>query len=90
MQGRQKRGIGKRQRVHPNLGTTITLSRPGRKGYESMLSFYLKTQPTIQRTAVYSLSLIYFGEFRLVYPTKERSGGAKGPLPAQAEQAVDV
>ena len=55
-----------------------------------MLSYYLKTQPTIQRNAVYSLSLIYFGEFRLVYPTKERSGGAKGPLPAQAEQAVDV
>jgi RNA-directed DNA polymerase len=32
----------------PILGTTITLSRLRRKGYESMLSYYLKTQSTIQ------------------------------------------
>ncbi|MFC2186329.1 group II intron reverse transcriptase/maturase [Fulvivirgaceae bacterium LMO-SS25] len=32
----------------PILGTTITLSRLRRKGYESMLSYYLKTQPIIQ------------------------------------------
>jgi group II intron reverse transcriptase/maturase len=32
----------------PILNTTITLSRLRRKGYESMLSYYLKTQPTIQ------------------------------------------
>lgn len=32
----------------PILGTTITLSRLRRRGYESMLSYYLKTQPTIQ------------------------------------------
>lgn len=32
----------------PILTTTITLSRLRRKGYESMLSYYLKTQPTIQ------------------------------------------
>jgi len=32
----------------PILVTTITLSRLRRKGYESMLSYYLKTQPTIQ------------------------------------------
>lgn len=32
----------------PILGTTITLSRLRRKGYESMLSYYLKMQPTIQ------------------------------------------
>jgi hypothetical protein len=32
----------------PILNTTITLSRLKRKGYESMLSYYLKTQPTIQ------------------------------------------
>ena len=32
----------------PILGTTITLSRLRRKGYESMLSYYLKTQPQIQ------------------------------------------
>lgn len=32
----------------PILITTITLSRLRRKGYESMLSYYLKTQPTIQ------------------------------------------
>ncbi|SEG18931.1 hypothetical protein [Algoriphagus boritolerans] len=40
----------------PILITTITLSRLRRKGYESMLSYYLKTQPTIQRNAVYSQS----------------------------------
>lgn len=32
----------------PILITTITLSRLRRKGYESMLSYYLRTQPTIQ------------------------------------------
>jgi len=32
----------------PILITTITLSRLRRKGYESMLSYYLKTQPQIQ------------------------------------------
>ena len=32
----------------PIMITTITLSRLRRKGYESMLSYYLKTQPTIQ------------------------------------------
>ncbi|WP_158861343.1 group II intron reverse transcriptase/maturase [Lunatibacter salilacus] len=32
----------------PILNTTITLSRLRRKGYESMLSYYLKSQPTIQ------------------------------------------
>ena len=32
----------------PILGTTITVSRLRRKGYEAMLSYYLKTQPTIQ------------------------------------------
>jgi group II intron reverse transcriptase/maturase len=32
----------------PILNTTITLSRLKRKGYESMLSYYLRTQPTIQ------------------------------------------
>ena len=32
----------------PILNTTITLSRLRRKGYESILSYYLKTQPTIQ------------------------------------------
>lgn len=32
----------------PILTTTITLSRLRRKGYESMVSYYLKTQPTIQ------------------------------------------
>jgi group II intron reverse transcriptase/maturase len=32
----------------PILNTTITLSRLRRKGYESMLSYYLKMQPTIQ------------------------------------------
>lgn len=32
----------------PILITTITLARLRRKGYESMLSYYLKTQPTIQ------------------------------------------
>jgi group II intron reverse transcriptase/maturase len=32
----------------PILITTITLSRLRRKGYESMLSYYLKTQTTIQ------------------------------------------
>lgn len=32
----------------PILITTITLPRLRRKGYESMLSYYLKTQPTIQ------------------------------------------
>ena len=32
----------------PILITTITLSRLRRKGYESMLSYYLKTQPIIQ------------------------------------------
>lgn len=31
----------------PILGTTITLSRLRRKGYESMLSYYQKTQPII-------------------------------------------
>jgi hypothetical protein len=30
----------------PILITTITLSRLRRKGYESMLSYYLKTRPT--------------------------------------------
>jgi group II intron reverse transcriptase/maturase len=32
----------------PILGTTITLSRLRRKGYESMLSYYQKTQPQIR------------------------------------------
>jgi RNA-directed DNA polymerase len=32
----------------PILTTTITLSRLRRKGYESMLSYYQKSQPTIQ------------------------------------------
>lgn len=32
----------------PILRTTITLSRLRRKGYESMLSYYVKTQPQIQ------------------------------------------
>jgi len=32
----------------PILTTTITLSRMRRNGYESMLSYYLKTQHTIQ------------------------------------------
>ncbi len=32
----------------PILGTTITLSRLRRTGYESMLSYYLKTQPQIR------------------------------------------
>lgn len=32
----------------PILITTITLFSLRRKGYESMLSYYLKTQPTIQ------------------------------------------
>lgn len=32
----------------PIMITTITLSRLRRKGYESMLSYYLKSQPTIQ------------------------------------------
>lgn len=32
----------------PILITTITLSRLRRKGYESMLAYYLKSQPTIQ------------------------------------------
>jgi RNA-directed DNA polymerase len=32
----------------PILGTTITLSRLRRRGYESMLSYYRKTQPEIQ------------------------------------------
>lgn len=32
----------------PILTTTITLSRLRRKGYESMLSYYLKFEPTIQ------------------------------------------
>lgn len=32
----------------PILGTTITLSRLRRRGYESMLFYYLKTQPEIQ------------------------------------------
>lgn len=32
----------------PIIVTTITLSRLRRKGYESMLSYYLKTQPQIQ------------------------------------------
>lgn len=32
----------------PILGTTITLSRLRRKGYESMLSYYQKTQPSIR------------------------------------------
>jgi hypothetical protein len=32
----------------PIMITTITLSRLRRKGHESMLSYYLKTQPTIQ------------------------------------------
>lgn len=34
--------------LSPILMTTITLSRLRRKGYESMLSYYTKTQPTIQ------------------------------------------
>ena len=37
----------------PILRTTITLSRLRRKGYQSMLSFYQKTQPEIRWTAVY-------------------------------------
>src|SRR5690606_17374975 len=37
----------------PILITTITLSRLSRKGYESMLSYFLKSQPTRQWTAVY-------------------------------------
>jgi len=32
----------------PILGTTITLSRLRRKGYESMLSYYLLTLPQIR------------------------------------------
>ena len=32
----------------PILGTTITLSRLRRKGYKTMLDYYLKTQPEIQ------------------------------------------
>ena len=32
----------------PILGTTITLSRLRRKGYKTMLDYYLKTQPQIQ------------------------------------------
>ena len=32
----------------PILGTTITLSRLKRKGYKTMLDYYLKTQPQIQ------------------------------------------
>ncbi len=32
----------------PILRTTITLSRLRRKGYKSMLDYYLKTQPQIQ------------------------------------------
>ena len=36
----------------PMPGTTITLSRLRRKGYESMLSYNLKKQPEIQCTAV--------------------------------------
>jgi RNA-directed DNA polymerase len=32
----------------PILGTTITLSRLRRKGYSSMLDYYLQTQPQIQ------------------------------------------
>ena len=32
----------------PILGTTITLSRHRRKVYESMLSYYLNTQPQFQ------------------------------------------
>jgi RNA-directed DNA polymerase len=32
----------------PILTTTITLSRLRRKGYESMLSYYQQSQPTIQ------------------------------------------
>lgn len=32
----------------PILLATITLSKLRRKGYESMLSYYLKTQPQIQ------------------------------------------
>ena len=32
----------------PILTTTITLSRLRRKGYESMLSYYQKSQPIIQ------------------------------------------
>ena len=31
----------------PIMGTTITLSRLRKKGYESMLSYYLKTKPQI-------------------------------------------
>lgn len=32
----------------PILRTTITLSRLKRRGYKSMLDYYLKTQPQIQ------------------------------------------
>jgi len=32
----------------PILRTTITLSRLRRRGYKSMLDYYLKTQPQIQ------------------------------------------
>lgn len=32
----------------PILGTTITLSRLRRKGYRSMLDYYLQTQPQIR------------------------------------------
>ena len=32
----------------PILRTTITLSRLKRKGYKTMLDYYLKTQPQIQ------------------------------------------
>jgi RNA-directed DNA polymerase len=32
----------------PILGTTITLSRLRRKGYSSLLDYYLQTQPQIQ------------------------------------------
>ena len=34
--------------LSPILGTTITLARLRRKGYESMLSYYQKTQPSIR------------------------------------------
>ena len=59
----------------PILNTTITLSRLRRKGYESMLSYYLKTQPSIQWTAVYSLPRTWFGETRTACPALDAGYG---------------
>jgi hypothetical protein len=46
--GRAENGDEAEADQSPILITTITLARLRRKGYESMLSYYLKTQPTIQ------------------------------------------